>query len=215
MRDNGGEGDRLNTPPGGMTAKAPLTADALDQLFFGARTPRSWLDIAVERELVERVYSAARMGPTSMNSAPARFLFVAGENAKARLKPALSAGNVEKAMAAPVVAVIGIDHDFARHMPVLWPHRDVAALFRDKPGLREATARRNAVLQGAYFIMAARAHGLDCGPMSGFDPALATEAFFAGTSIRAEFLCCLGYADPATLKPRLPRLEFDQACMWA
>ena len=200
-------------PDAAQPARGALRSAALEQLFFAARTPRGWLDRPVPRELVERIYDAARLGPTSMNSTPARFVFVAGADAKQRLRPALSAGNVEKAMAAPVVAIIGSDHEFDRHLPTLWP-RDVTALFAARPGLREATARRNATLQGAYFIMAARAFGLDCGPMSGFDAARVDVEFFADTSIRAEFLCCLGYADQDKQLPRLPRLGFDEACRW-
>ena len=196
------------------TAGRALSAGALDRLFFEARTPRTWRDKPVERELVERIYRAARMGPTSMNATPARFVFVESAQAKERLRPALSAGNVDKAMAAPVVTIIGGDRDFVRHMHLHWPHVDSGRLFAEKPQLVEATARRNATLQGAYLIMAARAHGLDCGPMSGFDAAKLDETFFAGTDIKSDFLCCLGYADPATIRPRLPRLEFDQACQW-
>lgn len=196
------------------TAEQALSAAALDRLFFEARTPRSWRDKPVERELVERIYRAARMGPTSMNSTPARFVFVASAQAKERLRPALSAGNVDKAMAAPVVTIIGGDREFVRHMHVHWPHVDTGRLYAEKPHLVEATARRNATLQGAYLIMSARAHGLDCGPMSGFDAAKIDKTFFAGTAVKSDFLCCLGYADPATIKPRLPRLEFDQACQW-
>lgn len=217
MRDGGGQVDGVDRQHGGVRPRCvdALNADALDQLFLKARTPRGWLEKPVPRELIEQIYDAVRMGPTSMNSTPARFLFIAGRDGKERLRPSLSRGNVDKAMKAPVVVVVGVDHDFVRHMPVLWPHRDVAALFAEKPGLQKATAQRNAVLQGAYLIMAARAFGLDCGPMSGFDAALVDETFFAGTSIRAEFMCCLGYGDPETFKPRLPRLEFSQACMWA
>lgn len=199
---------------GSERVERALPADVLDHLFFGARTPRSWLDRPVPRDLIERIYQAASLGPTSMNSTPARFVFVSDPATKERLRPALSPRNVDKAMAAPVVAIIGGDCDFVQLLPMLWPHRDVQPLFAQKPGLREETARRNATLQGGYLIMAARAFGLDCAPMSGFDAARVDASFFEGTAIRSEFLCCLGYGDPSTLGPRLPRLPFDQACRW-
>ena len=190
-----------------------LAPDALARLFFDARTPNGWLNRPVSRELVERIYDAARLGPTSMNSAPARFVFLHSEEAKRRLEPLLSPRNVEKAMAAPLIAIVGSDRNFVDLLPRLWL-RDVQALFVERPGLREETAQRNATLQGAYLIMAARAFGLDCGPMSGFDAALVDAAFFAGTAIRTDFICCLGYADRSTVGPRLVRLSFDEACRW-
>jgi len=192
-----------------------LSASALEQLFFEARTPRSWLDRPVPRDLIERIYHAASLGPTSMNSIPARFVFVTDAAGKERLRPALSPRNVDKALSAPVIAIVGGDRDFVDLLPTLWPHRDVQPLFAQKPDLREETARRNATLQGGYLIMAARAYGLDCGPMSGFDAARVDAAFFEGTAIRSEFLCCLGYGDRSTLGGRLTRLSFGQACRWA
>lgn len=190
-----------------------LAPEALDRLFFEARTPKAWLNRPVSRELVEKIYAAARLGPTSMNSTPARFVFLNTEEAKRRLEPSLSPRNVDKAMAAPLIAIVGGDRNFVDLLPRLWP-RDVQALFVEKPALREETARRNATLQGAYLIMAARAYGLDCGPMSGFNAAHVDAAFFAGTAVRTDFICCLGYADRSTLGPRLARLRFDEACRW-
>lgn len=207
MRTDSSDGDDLDV------AAPAVQPDPLDRLFFEARTPKAWLDRPVSPGLIERIYDAARLGPTSMNSNPARFVFVSDDAGKERLRPALSPRNVAKAMAAPVVAIIGGDRDFVRKLSTLWP-RDVQPLFSEKPGLAEETARRNATLQGAYFIMAARAFGLDCGPMSGFDPALVDEAFFAGTAIRSEFICCLGYGDRSQLHQRLRRLDFDEACRW-
>lgn len=191
-----------------------LSSDALDLLFFQARSPRGWLDRPVSDELIARIYQAARMGPTSMNCSPARFVFVRTDAGKERLREALSPGNVEKAMAAPLVAIVGSDYEFPRWLPMLLPHRDVQHMFASSPSLVRDTARRNATLQGAYLIIAARAFGLDCGPLSGFDASRIERLFFAGTAIRADFLCCLGHGDPAKLTPRLPRLEFDDACRW-
>ncbi|MGB6120021.1 MAG: malonic semialdehyde reductase [Mesorhizobium sp.] len=190
-----------------------MPAPALDRLFFDARTPRAWQGRAVSREMVRDIYEAAKLGPTSMNSTPARFVFLTDSDGKERLRPALSPRNVDKAMSAPVIAIIGGDRDFVRFLPTLWP-RDVQQLFADKPALREETARRNATLQGGYFIMAARAFGLDCAPMSGFDAAQVDAAFFAGSSIRTDFLCCMGYGDHSQLQPRLPRLTFEETCSW-
>lgn len=194
-------------------AKRMPSLDALDRLFFEARTPKAWLDRPVPRALVERIYAAVRLGPTSMNSTPARFVFLESPQARRRLQPALSPRNVDRAMAAPLIAIVGGDRGFVELLPRLWP-RDVRALFAEKPALREETARRNATLQGGYLIMAARAVGLDCGPMSGFDAARVDAEFFGGTAIRADFICCLGYGDHAALGPRLPRLGFDEACRW-
>lgn len=202
-----------SNPTDGPETPSVLSREPLARLFLEARTPKNWQDRPVPRDVIRQVYEAACLGPTSMNSIPARFVFVEGREAKERLAKALSPRNVEKAMAAPVIAIIGGDRDFVEHLPRLWP-RDVQALFAEKPGLREETARRNATLQGAYLILAARALGLDCGPMSGFNGSMLDEMFFAGTAIRTEFICCLGYADRSTLAPRLPRLSFDEACRW-
>ncbi|MCW5752703.1 MAG: malonic semialdehyde reductase, partial [Alphaproteobacteria bacterium] len=157
-------------------------------------------------------YELYRMGPTSANCSPARVLFLKSREAKERLAPALSAGNLAKTMAAPVVAVIGYDLDFARHLPKLFPHNPDASNWFKDPRAAETTAFRNGSLQGAYLIVAARALGLDCGPMSGFDNAKVDAAFFPEGKVRSNFLCNLGYGDRAKLRPRGPRLSFDEAC---
>jgi 3-hydroxypropanoate dehydrogenase len=182
----------------------PLDDAALDALFRSARTHNGFIDRPVPDEL---------MGPTSANCSPARILFLKSREAKERLRPALSLGNLEKTIAAPVTAVIGYDLDFYEHLPRLFPHDQTArSWFAGKPEVIQATAFRNGTLQGAYLILAARAFGLDCGPMSGFDNAKVDAEFFAGTSIRSNFLCNIGYGDPAKLFPRSPRYEFDEVC---
>jgi len=185
---------------------------ALDQLFRAARTHRSWTGEAVSDVLLAAVYDLAKMAPTSGNCSPARFVFVTSPAAKTRLKPALSPGNVDQTMAAPVTAIIAYDIEFYEKFPKLAPQRDGRKIFAGKDRLIEETVMRNGSLQGAYFIIAARALGLDCGPMSGFDRAKVDEIFFVGTSWRSNFLCNLGYGDPASLRPRAARLDFDEAC---
>jgi 3-hydroxypropanoate dehydrogenase len=150
------------------------------------------------------------MGPTSANCSPARFVFVKSKEAKERLKPHLSEGNRDKTMKAPVCTIIGYDLDFYEHLPKLFPHTDARSWFAGKPEKIEETAFRNGTLQGAYLILAARLHGLDCGPMSGFDNAGVDAAFFSGTSIKSNFLCNIGYGDPAGVQPRSPRFSFDE-----
>jgi len=203
----------------------PLSEDALDLLFRGARTHRAWLDKPVSDEMLRRIYDLMKWGPTSQNCCPARILFLRTREAKARLLPALSPGNVKKTTAAPVTAVIGYDALFYERLPRLFPRTDARAGYVERPEFAEITARRNGSLQGAYFMMAARALGLDCGPMSGFDNAVVDREFFsAGGSgepgrdcfsdgqVRSNFLCNLGYGDSTKLVPRGPRLEFDEAC---
>jgi 3-hydroxypropanoate dehydrogenase len=185
-----------------------LAQDALDQLFFQARTHNKWQDRPVADELLHAIVDTLKWAPTSANCSPARFLFVKTPEAKGKLKPHLSAGNADKTMAAPVTAIIGYDMEFYEYLPRLFPHTDARSWFADDQQKIEATAFRNGALQGAYFILAARAHGLDCGPMSGFDNAGVDAAFFAGTPVRSNFLCNLGYGDPAGLRPRSPRLDF-------
>jgi 3-hydroxypropanoate dehydrogenase len=153
------------------------------------------------------------MGPTSANMSPMRIVFVKSKEAKEKLRPCLDAGNVDKTMAAPVTAVIGMEVRFFEHLPRLFPQADAKAWFKDLPEpVLEKMALRNSSLQGAYFMLAARAVGLDCGPMSGFDNGKVDAAFFAGTTVKSNFLCNLGYGDPAKLYPRNPRLDFDEAC---
>jgi 3-hydroxypropanoate dehydrogenase len=194
-------------------ATVPLDQDARAALFTGARTYNKWLDTPVGDELLRELYDLLRMGPTSANCSPARFLFLRTRDAKEKLRPALSAGNVDKTMSAPVVAVVAHDPQFYEELPKLFPHADARAWFAGNEALATETAFRNGTLQGAYLIMAARAVGLDAGPMSGFDKNRVNEAFFAATGWKANFLVNLGHGDPADLLPRSPRLEFDQACM--
>jgi 3-hydroxypropanoate dehydrogenase len=186
----------------------------LDVIFGNARTHTRWQDKPVEDALLARLWSLARLGPTAANASPARIVFVKTPEAKERLRPHLSAGNVTQTMTAPVTAIVGYDLDFHEQLPKLFPHTDARAWFAgdDKIKARYETAFRNGSLQGGYLIVAARALGLDCGPMSGFERDGVDAAFFAGTSVRANFLCNLGYGDASTLRPRGPRLAFAEAC---
>jgi 3-hydroxypropanoate dehydrogenase len=189
-----------------------LADPSLDQIFRGARTYRAWRDEPVTDETLRELYDLLRLGPTSSNCCPARFVFVRSRAAKDKLKPALDAGNVAQTMAAPVTAIVAYDLEFYERMPFLAPHADLRAVFVGKPALIESEAFRNGSLQGAYLIIAARALGLDCGPMSGFDNARVDAAFFPEGKIKSNFLCNLGYGDPARLHPRAPRLPFGEAC---
>ncbi len=189
-----------------MTGLAPQAM--LDQLFFQARTHNKWQDKPVPDLLLHAIVDMLKWAPTSANCSPARFTFVKSPEAKAKLKPHLSAGNEDKTMAAPVTAIIGHDMEFYEHLPKLFPHTDARSWFAGDPQKIETTAFRNGTLQGAYFILAARALGLDCGPMSGFDNAGVDAAFFAGTPVKSNFLCNLGYGDLAGVRPRSPRFEF-------
>lgn len=190
----------------------PIEAQCLDQLFFDARTHNEWQDRPVSDELLRELFDVLRWAPTSANCSPARIVFVKSPEAKAKLLPALIEGNVEKTRIAPVTAIIGHDLEFHEHLPRLFPHTDARSWFVGNEPLIEATAFRNGTLQGAYLIMAARALGLDCGPMSGFDPDQVNEAFFAGSTTRVNFLCNLGYGRPEALFPRSPRFEFEDVC---
>lgn len=184
---------------------------ALDQLFRTARTQNAFHDRPVEDSQLRALYDLLKWAPTSANASPARFVFVKSAEAKQKLAPALSEGNLEKTLAAPVTAIIGFDLDFHEKLPYLFPHTDAKSWFDGPRESRHEAAFRNGTLQGAYLILAARALGLDAGPMSGFDNAKVDEAFFAGTAIKSNFLVNLGYGDPAGLFPRLPRLSFDEA----
>ncbi len=190
----------------------PVDAAALETLFHEARTLRAWIDRPVETETLEAIWELARLGPTSANCSPARIVFVRSPEAKERLKPCLMKGNVDQTMAAPVTAVIGYDMAFYDRLPELFPHTDARSWFAGKDELIASTAFRNGSLQGAYLMIAARALGLDCGPMSGFKNDAVDEAFFAGTTVKSNFLCNLGYGDRANLRPRQPRLSFEEAC---
>jgi len=182
----------------------------LDQIFRAARTHNAWQERDVPDETLHAIVDLVKLGPTSANSSPARFLFVKSRAAKERLKPHLSEGNRDKTMKAPVCAIIGYDLDFYQHLPKLFPHTDAKSWFAGKAKKIEETAFRNGTLQGAYLIMAARALGLDTGPMSGFDNQGVDREFFAGTNIKSNFLCSLGYGDKAALFPRSPRFAFDE-----
>jgi len=204
-----------------------LSDEALDQIFRQARTYRAWLDKPVTDETLRQIYDLMKWGPTSANTCPARIVFVRSREGKERLKPALAPGNVEKTMTAPATAIVAYDLLFYEKLPKLSPHNPkMRDLYAGNPQLVESTAKRNSSLQGAYLIIAARALGLDCGPMSGFDNAKLDEEFFgagkecAGCDqeffpeghVRSNFLCNLGYGDPGKLHPRAPRLEFEEAC---
>ena len=204
-----------------------LNDEALDQLFRNARTHSDWLPRPVSDDTLRQLYELMKWGPTSVNCCPARILFLRSAQAKQRLLPALSPGNVEKTMSAPVTAIIGYDGRFYQQLPKLFPHKDARAWFVDTPELAEVTARRNSSLQGAYLMLAARSLGLDCGPMSGFDQAKVDheffprehgmrddlqEEYFADSHVKTNFLCNLGYGNPEKLFPRSPRLDFDEAC---
>jgi 3-hydroxypropanoate dehydrogenase len=186
--------------------------EALNILFREARTQNKWQDKPVSTALLMAIYDLTRWGPTSANISPARFVFVVSQQAKERLKPFLSPGNQAKTMSAPATAIIGYDLDFAEHVPQLFPHMPEAKNWFQDPKFAEVSAFRNGTLQGAYFMLAARALGLDCGPMSGFDNAGVDREFFSGGSIKSNFICSIGYGDPAGLFPRNPRLSFDEAC---
>jgi 3-hydroxypropanoate dehydrogenase len=208
-------------------AMHPLEDRALDVLFREARTHYHWQDKPVGDDKLREIYDLMKFAPTAANSNPARFIFLRTREAKERLRPALSSGNVDKTMSAPVTVIIAYDLLFFDKMPKLFPHNPrMRELYATNPDLIETTARRNSSLQGAYFMLAARAAGLDCGPMSGFDNAKLDEEFFgAGQEcegcdqeffpaghVKSNFLCNVGYGEPSKLFPRLPRLSFEEAC---
>ena len=190
-----------------------LSDEALDTLFRDARTHNAWSDRPVSDTILQAVWELAKMGATSANCSPMRVVFVKTREGKERLAPGLSDGNRAKTMAAPVTAIIGYDLAFPELLPRLFPHdKEAPSWFAGKPEHIRTTAFRNGTLQGAYLMLAARALGLDCGPMSGFDNEKVDAAFFAGTEVKSNFLCNLGYGDPKGLFPRSPRLAFDEAC---
>lgn len=188
-----------------------LNDNALDQLFRTARTQNTYQDRPIEDAQLRALYDLLKWGPTSANMSPARFVFVKSPEAKEKLRPALSEGNLAKTMAAPVTVIVAYDEDFHEKLPYLFPHTDAKAWFDGPRENRHAAAFRNGSLQGAYLILAARSLGLGTGPMSGFDNAKVDAAFFAGTTIKSNFLVNLGYGDSAGLFPRSPRLSFDEA----
>ena len=187
---------------------------ALDALLLNARSQNKWTDKPVTDEQIHQIYDILKMGPTSANSSPARFMFLRTKEAKDRLAPAMSSGNMEKTMTAPVVAIVAYDPRFYEKLPQLFPHnQDARSWFTSNEGLAATTAFRNGTLQGAYLIMAARAIGLDTGPMSGFDNAKVDEIFLQDRGWRSNFMVNLGYGDPTGLFERSPRLSFDEACV--
>jgi len=189
-----------------------IDQSALDTLFNNARTHSAWLEKKVDTALLKQLYDLTKMAPTSANCQPLRIVFMQSDEAKQKLKPCLAEGNVEKTMHAPVTAILGMDMEFYNELPKLFPHTDAKSWFVGNQALIDATAFRNSSIQGGYFILAARALGLDCGPMSGFDNAKVDAAFFAGTKIKSNFICSLGYGDASKLHPRSPRPSFDDFC---
>ncbi len=187
-----------------------VAAEVLARAFVEARTHNAWQSKDVPDSLLQELVATAQLGPTAVNSQPARFVFVKSAAAKEKLKPFLSEGNRAKTMQAPVCTIIGYDTAFYEHLPRTFPHKDLRGSFSGNPQVALENAFRNSTLQGAYLIVAARLLGLDCGPMSGFDNAGVDEAFFSGTSTKSNFLCNLGYGDASVLKGRLPRLGFDE-----
>jgi 3-hydroxypropanoate dehydrogenase len=193
--------------------RTPLNDQCLDQMFRTARTHKRWRALAVTEQLLRQTYALACMGPTSANCCPARFVFVVSAEAKEALRPALRPANVEKTMSAPVTVVVGHDLSFYEHLPRLYPvNPAVRSWYAGKPALIEETAFRNGTLQGAYLMLAARALGLDCGPMSGFDSGMVEALYWPEGNVKANFICNIGYGDDSALHPRGPRLSFDEAC---
>jgi len=192
--------------------KPKLDSDAIDVILNGARSHYAWTDKPVSTELLHQLYAITAQGATSMNTCPARFIFVTSAEGKARLAKALKEKNIEKMMGAPVTAIIAHDLDFWTELPFLFPHEDRRPHFAGKAEHAETTAFRNATLQGAYFMIAARALGLDVGALSGFSNQIVDDEFFEGTSLRSNFLCNIGYADESALFQKLPRFPFEKVC---
>jgi len=189
-----------------------LSEKALELIFTKARTHNAWLPKVVDDELLRRIYDLMKWGPTSANTNPARIVFIKSKETKEKLLACMAPGNVEKTRSAPVTAIIAHDMEFYEKLPTLYPQVDARSWFVGNTPLIKSTAFRNGTLQGAYFMIAARSLGLDCGPMSGFDNDKVDTAFFQGTSWRSNFVCNLGYGDPSKLYPRSPRLDFSEAC---
>ncbi|WP_293763192.1 malonic semialdehyde reductase [uncultured Aquitalea sp.] len=190
----------------------PIASTALEQLFHNARTHSHWQNRPVSDELMRQLYDLLKLCPTSANCSPARFVFIKSAEAKARLKPFLMEGNIEKTMAAPVCVIVAQDQRFYEHLPALYPHADAKSWFEGNQPVIDATAFRNSSLQGAYLMLAARSLGLDCGPMSGFDAAGLEQEFFPDGRFKANFLVNLGYGEAGKLHARSPRFGFDEAC---
>ena len=195
-----------------MVKTHPAPVETLEQALTQARTHSAWLPEPVSDEILRQIYDLLKWGPTSANCCPARIVFVKSKAAKEKLLPCLAPGNVEKTKTAPVTAIIAQDLEFYEKLPILFPHADAQSWFAGNKPFIESTAFRNSSLQGAYFIIAARLLGLDCGPMSGFDNAKLDAAFFQETSWKSNFICNIGYGDSSKLYPRSPRLDFNDTC---
>lgn len=191
-----------------------MDSSVLKQLFTEARTHNGWLDKKVSQAQIEQLYQLTSLGPTSANCSPARFVFITSDKGKQRLAPTLSSGNLEKTMTAPVTVLVAYDRNFYDALPTLFPHGDAKSWFTSSEALASETAMRNSSMQAAYMIMAARAMGLDTGPLSGFDAAAVDEAFFSGTSWSVNLIINIGYGDASKLYGRLPRLALEEACLY-
>lgn len=189
-----------------------LNQAALNTLFLSARSHNGWQQKELPYGIIKQIYDLMKMGPTTANSCPARFVFIQSDDAKQRLKSCLAAGNVEKSMTAPAVAIIAMDMEFYEQLPKLFPHDDARSWFVGNDKKIEENALRNSSLQAAYFMMAARSLGLDCGPMSGLDYDKLNQEFFPDGKVKCNFICAIGYGDESKLFGRLPRLEFNEAC---
>ena len=192
--------------------RAQLGEAGEDLLFRKARTQNNFLDLPIENDRLRKLYDLMKWAPTSSNCNPIRIVFLTTPEAKSRLEPCVFEGNIEKVRAAPVTAVLGHDQEFWEHLPRLFPHKEVKPFFEKNEIASQIAAFRNGSLQGGYFILAARAVGLDCGPLSGFDNAAVDKEFFAGTHIKSNFLCNLGYGDGSKLFDRNPRFDFEEIC---
>lgn len=194
---------------------SPIDPQALATLFNEGRTHSAWLDKPVSDALLEQLFDQVILGPTAVNSCPGRFVFVRTAEGKEKLAPCLSTGNLEKTMSAPVTVIVAYDEGFPDTLPELFPFADARSWYAGQPALITENALRNSSMQAGYLILAARALGLDCGPMSGFDAKALDEAFFAGTTWKSNLLINLGYGDASKLRDRLPRLPFERACVLA
>lgn len=191
---------------------APLSPQALDQLFTCAHTHTSWQNKAIEPQILSQLYALVKVGSTSANCSPARFVFITSEQGREKLKPCLSSGNVEQTMTAPCTVIVAYDEQFYNELPTLFPYADAKSWFTSSPQAAYETALRNSSMQGAYLLSAARALGLDAGAMSGFNPQTLNDTFFADSTWKVNFLLNLGYGDGKKVHERLPRLSFEQAC---
>jgi 3-hydroxypropanoate dehydrogenase len=205
----------VDTKPLRSAEPVVLSDKALNQLFNEARTHNGFHDVAVPEELLRKAVELARLGPTAANTSPMRVVYVRTAQGKEKLRPALSPGNLDKTMSAPVTAILAYDLDFYEHMPKLFPHVDAKSWFVGNDAFIEKTASQSGTLQAAYFILALRSLGLDAGPMTGFDNAKLDEAFFAGTRLKSNILVNIGYGDHSKLFPRNPRLDFDEMASFA